>query len=1030
MSPTQKAYLESANLFRSFFEQSSDAYLILDGNLFVDCNQATVNMLGAHSKEEVLSTHPSQLSPEFQPDGRSSAEKADEMIAIALEKGSNRFEWMHRRVTGEDFPVEVLLTPITAGDHQLIHTVWRDIAERKQAALSLQESEERFRRFSDVTAEGLVFHEQGKIVDVNAALVRMFGYSNASELIGKNLLDFIAPEARATVVEQIQSGSTLPYEAAAVRKDGSIFPVEAAARQFQYHGQSIRFASIHDITARKQADQALRESQQFLRTVVDNLPQSIFWKDTQLNYLGCNRAFARNLGLVSANDIIGKTDWDLSSRDRADHYREDDTLVIKSEVPKYNIEEQQTRPDGSTAWLLTNKVPLRDATGNVMGVLGMFEDITKRKEAEQLLRQSEATLASALRVAQMGHWEYDIATNMFNFNDQYYSLHGTTAQEVGGYQVSVQKFAQEFVYAEDAAIVGRATQEAIETTDPNFQVQTEARILHTDGRPRWVTVWFRIEKDDQGRTIKLHGVSQDISERKLLEQQVQTAFERRGLQVQISTQVSQSIASSTNLEELYQRVVVQVKEQFGYYYAQLLRYDADQDAVALVTGYGEIGAKMLAAGHRMNMGEGLIGTAAATGETVLRPVLENDPDWHPNPLLPETKGEVAVPIKLGDNVLGVLDVQSSVAGALSTDDQLLLEGLCGQVATAIESTRLRQEMVERLDEINRLYQAMRQEGWQAYQQSDRLPEGFLFDRIGVVRLEEANPSQENFLDIPIVFPGGQVVGTLGVADDPRRPLSPEERELLGQISEQIALAMESARLFDQTQSALAQSERLFNASGRLTQTADLQELVKATVETLSIPSLDRAIIGSLDYSQGGELDSMTIIANWSRDSRLTATPVGTHYPKEALKAVSLFLNEAPLFFNDMLQDERVSEAMREIPRRLNYRSVAALPLYVGSRQDAVLLLEGEQPYTFTEEEKRLFSALAPQLATVLENRRQYERAQKQAERESMLNTISQKIQSATTVEAVLQIAARELGHALSAPLTIAQLGMKAQGNGN
>jgi PAS domain S-box-containing protein len=764
--------------------------------------------------------------------------------------------------------------------------------------------------------------------------------------------------------------------------------------------------------------------------VVDNLPQSVFWKDTQLNYLGCNRAFARALGLVSTSAIVGKTDWDLSSKDRAEHYREDDMLVIKSEVPKYNIEEQQTRPDGSTAWLLTNKVPLRDAAGNVMGVLGMFEDITKRKQAEQLLQQSEATLASALRVAQMGHWEYDIATNMFTFNDQYYSLHGTTAQEVGGYQVSVQKFAQEFVYPEDGPIVGQATQEAIETTDPNFQVQTEARILHTDGKPRWVTVWFRVEKDEQGRTVRLHGVSQDITERKLLEQQVQTAFERRGLQVQISTQVSQSIASSTNLEELYQRVVVQVKEHFGYYYAQLLRYDADQDAVALVTGYGEIGAKMLTQGHRMKMGEGLIGTAAATGETVLRPVLENDPDWHPNPLLPETKGEVAVPIKLGDNVLGVLDVQSSVAGALSAEDQLLLEGLCGQVATAIESTRLRQEMMERLDEINRLYQAMRQEGWQAYQQSDQLPTGFMFDRIGVAPIEAASPLQENFVDIPIVFPGGQVVGSVGVADDPRRPLSPEEQDLLGQISEQIALAMESARLFDQTQAALAQSERLFEASRRLTQAQDLQELTASTVNLLDIKEINRALLVTFNYDSENNIDSLDIIANWWNGSGHAATSVGTRYGQDVMRVMPMFISPVPVFFDDTFTDNRVDETTMQLVNKLNLRAVAVLPLHVGVHQLGALFLEAEDPHHFTQEETRLFTALAPQISTVLENRRQYERAQKQAERESMLNTISQKIQSATTVEAVLQIAARELGHALGAPLTIAQLGMKAQGNGN
>jgi len=125
----------------------------------------------------------------------------------------------------------------------------------------------------------------------------------------------------------------------------------------------------------------------------------------------------------------------------------------------------------------------------------------------------------------------------------------------------------------------------------------------------------------------------------------------------------------------------------------------------------------------------------------------------------------------------------------------------------------------------------------------------------------------------------------------------------------------------------------------------------------------------------------------------------------------------------------VDKVTMELVKRLNLRAVAVLPLYLGYHQIGALVLEGEEVHNFTQDETRLFSALAPQIATMLENRRQFERTQKQAERESTLNVISQKIQGATTVEAALQIAARELGRALGAPLTIAQIGLKDRGNG-
>ncbi len=119
--------------YRDLFENSRDAILIIENETFVDCNQATVDMLGYSDKKELLQTHPSVLSPEKQPDGRDSDEKANEMMRIALEEGSNRFEWDHVRANGEVFPVEVLLTPITTETgSQTIHTVWRDITEQKQ----------------------------------------------------------------------------------------------------------------------------------------------------------------------------------------------------------------------------------------------------------------------------------------------------------------------------------------------------------------------------------------------------------------------------------------------------------------------------------------------------------------------------------------------------------------------------------------------------------------------------------------------------------------------------------------------------------------------------------------------------------------------------------------------------------------------------------------------------------------------------------------------------------------------------------
>ena len=129
------------NKYQELFERSADAILILDGETFVDCNEATVRMLRYSTKEEILQTHPSELSPDVQPDGRDSFEKAREMIAMAYERGSHRFEWEHRRADGEVFPVEVLLTTIQEGEKTVVHVVWREISERKRLENELRHAQ-------------------------------------------------------------------------------------------------------------------------------------------------------------------------------------------------------------------------------------------------------------------------------------------------------------------------------------------------------------------------------------------------------------------------------------------------------------------------------------------------------------------------------------------------------------------------------------------------------------------------------------------------------------------------------------------------------------------------------------------------------------------------------------------------------------------------------------------------------------------------------------------------------------------------
>jgi len=152
----EEALRESERRFMDVLYSAPDAVLLIDGEKFVDCNEATARMLGYADRNEFLMTHPSKLSPPTQPDGRSSFEKANEMMSAALERGFLQFEWEHRRASGEDFPVEVSLTSIVLHGKNVIYCMWRELTERKRAEEELQRTLDSLRKAVNTTIQVMV----------------------------------------------------------------------------------------------------------------------------------------------------------------------------------------------------------------------------------------------------------------------------------------------------------------------------------------------------------------------------------------------------------------------------------------------------------------------------------------------------------------------------------------------------------------------------------------------------------------------------------------------------------------------------------------------------------------------------------------------------------------------------------------------------------------------------------------------------------------------------------------------------------
>jgi len=161
---------------------------------------------------------------------------------------------------------------------------------------------------------------------------------------------------------------------------------------------------------RLQAREALATSQQMLRQVLDTIPSRVFWKDNDLNFIGSNQAFALDAGLKSPEALVGKNDFDMTWAEQAKLYQNDDRAVMESQQPKLNFEEPHTAQDGRITWVRTSKVPLLNTRGQVDGILGIYDDVTAEKEAEQAIRRQNEYLAASAEISRLVTSTLDLNT--------------------------------------------------------------------------------------------------------------------------------------------------------------------------------------------------------------------------------------------------------------------------------------------------------------------------------------------------------------------------------------------------------------------------------------------------------------------------------------------------------------------------------------------------------------------------------------------------------------------------------------------
>ena len=345
-------------------------------------------------------------------------------------------------------------------------------------------------------------------------------------------------------------------------------------------------------------------------------------------------------------------------------------------------------------------------------------------------------------------------------------------------------------------------------------------------------------------------------------------LERRTRELEISSIIARDITVERDLNKLLTNAVNQIAERFGLYYAAIFLVDDLKEYAALRAATGDAGHQMIAEGFHVKVGsvDSLVGFVTSSGYSRLILDTEADAAHFQNLRLPNTRSEIALPLLVGENIIGALDIHSSEEAAFDQSDLQIMQTLADQLAIAIENTRLAEQMRTNLEELNFLYQEQTRKTWKGeveasdtafeYDGLDVIPTHRELPREILTQLRNGHPvsvknsqiingNEPNSIDdhsillVPLLL-HGQVIGTLGLErEDPDYEWSPDEFTMAENIATQTALALETARLLEETQRRAMKEQRIGEITAKIGASINMHNILQTAVEELG-----RAIPGS------------------------------------------------------------------------------------------------------------------------------------------------------------------------------------------
>ncbi len=392
----EQALKISAIRDQTIFDKASVGFIEVDvaTQKFTRANKVFCQMVGYSAAELREITFPELTNPE---DLNKSQELIHQLISGEIDQFFTEKRFLHK--DGYYFWSETTAYPIEIEGESVktIFGIIKDISDRKKVESNLRESERRFRRAIENAPFPIMIHaEDGEVLQISSTWTELTGYSHAEIPTTKAWIEKAYGKDAIKIMKKVMAKKytlTSRWEEGEVSiktKDQlqCLWQFSSAPLGQLPDGRRVVISMAVDVTERRKAAQELYQSKELLELVLNTIPQSVFWKDRDSVFLGCNLSFAKDSGLASPEEIIGKSDCDLPWKpEEIEFYRDCDRRIMSSDQAEMGIVESHKNAQDKVTWSETNKVPLHNEQGEVMGILGIYQDITEKKEAEQTLKQ-------------------------------------------------------------------------------------------------------------------------------------------------------------------------------------------------------------------------------------------------------------------------------------------------------------------------------------------------------------------------------------------------------------------------------------------------------------------------------------------------------------------------------------------------------------------------------------------------------------------------------------------------------------------